>query len=384
MSIFYKILKTEEEYIVPLINTIKENIPCAVIPFQDAWARESTRNKLLAILKLNYKPNEKNLQEISKEIFLQEIFGTFDDMGELLYVLATWHFSRDWVLNDLTQNDKEKADALQGITLLTRKRYWELDSESLKLKLPAKNINICTLLCPVVAKIPIVSIQYFIVIDAHYSFNSIRKVKHKNADEIIAYLYETLTIQQEVSISFHSLMQSIVALSDKKDSILHKHEVDAIMKIKSIITALKASIEKSVLLLGYIFDIKNLESKKTHKAKLTALNANIPENVKKQNYYSFIEKFISTNELELLNRDRTGLLHKKGLSGLQPHSHYMKSNTVDNFTNFFYKLHDQHSKNSAIIIAVLAILTDELVKLDSPDFSMADIPCEELKKYFSS
>lgn len=378
MKYLSKLLKSKNEFIVILgrYNDIKISTPCAVIPFETIWKNESFRNKILAFLKLKWNPEQDLLEKIAKDIFIEEIFGEPEDLAEGLFDLMNWHFSQDWELDDLTEIDIEKAEALEAMTSQTNKRYWELDSLNLNLKLALNAPLVCSLICPVVAKIPIISIRYYIHIHIRYAFNSIRRSKHQYSDEIIAYMYDILFLQQKTAIAFHTLIKSIVNL-DTKVSILHKNDIDAIMNIDIIVTNLKSSIEKMIVLIGYIYNITNLEDKKTHKAKLQALSSQIPDIVKKQPYYGFFEKFISSEQISKLNAYRTGQLHKKGISKLQPHSYYGKDST-QNLSELFYELHDQHSKNSAIMITVSALLTDELVKLDKPSFNATDIPCDKI------
>ncbi|MDD5359652.1 MAG: hypothetical protein PHI79_06370 [Sulfurovaceae bacterium] len=373
-----KILKSKDEFIVKLgyCNDIKISTPCATIPFETIWENESFRNKILAFLKLKWNPEQDLLEKIAKDIFIEEIFGEPEDLAEGLFDLMNWHFSQDWESDNLTEIDIEKAKALEAMTSLTNKRYWELDSLNLNLKLVLKAPLVCSLICPVVAKVPIISIRYYIHIHIRYAFNSIRRSKHKYSDEIIAYMYEILVLQQKTAIAFHTLIKLIVNL-DTKVSILHKNDIDAIMNIDIIVTNLKSSIEKMIVLVGYIYHIANLEDKKTHKAKLQALNNQIPDLVKRQWYYQFFEKFISSDQINLLNQYRTGQLHKKGISIFQPHNYFGKD-SVQSLSKIFYELHDQHSKNSAIMIAASALLTDELVKLDKPSFNVTDIPCDKI------
>lgn len=149
---------------------------------------------------------------------------------------------------------------------------------------------------------------------------------------------------------------------------------------ESLISYLKATVEKIIILIGYTFKDSSIESKKTHKSKITALKKIIPESTKKNLYYQFIEELISTENLELLNKYRTGILHKRGIANLLPHKFYANNNSKETFTPLFKDLHEQHCKNSIILISALALLTDELVKVNKPDFSMADLPMDSLAK----
>jgi hypothetical protein len=292
-----------------------------------------------------------------------------------------WHQNRKWELNELSPPDHDKADALEAMTNLSRKRYWEYTSPALNLNLYSKQPIITPLVFPVVAKTPVRSIQYFVDVHSRFAFNSIRKSKHKYAPDLISYLYEILILQQKLANSFHYLVKLIDSTrTDKQNSILLRSEIDASSSIDSIVTYLKSSIEKNISLIGYIFNIPGLEDKKEHKRRIAALEKGIPDLIKKLPYYQFVNEYISSERLDKLNRFRTGILHKKGISSIQPHSFYQNNEAYKNLTGAFDFLFDQFCKNSAILIASLSLLTDELVKLDKPDFTMAEIPFESLTK----
>ena len=160
--------------------------------------------------------------------------------------------------------------------------------------------------------------------------------------------------------------------------------MDAIINADIMFSYLKASIEKTISLIGYTFNIKNLEDKKTHKQKIKNLKEGIPSRVKSLPYYHFIDEFISTGHLEEINKYRTGLLHKKGISELQPHNYFGNPDSPKHLLKLFELLHEQHAKNSAIIIASIALLTDELVELDPPDLKRDDIPTKSLMDWMKS
>ncbi len=362
-------------------NKMKIDCPLAVVPIPLCWSKETIRNKLIAILKFNYTPNKELVKKIANEIFIEEVFGDNTDLGSALFDLMSWHYNRDWKLEDLTKEDIEKANAVEAMTDLSRKKYWEYDSHQLKLKLILKQPIISQLVFPMVIKTPIRSIQYFIDAHSRFIFNSIRKAKHEFADDLISYIYELLILNQKTANSIHALIGHIdKARLNKKDAILTKYELDATTEIDRIISYLKASIEKNIVMLGYTFSIPKLEDKKTHKAKLRILREGIPEIAKKQPYFQFIDEFISSTRLSELNNNRTGMLHKKGISKLQPHSFYGKEKGYKKLNDFFYFVHEQFSKNCAMLIATFALLTDELVKLDWPEIRIEEIPIESLIK----
>ena len=376
LNTFFSFLK-KEDYLVPLVDSNKIGTPIAVIPFETIWYQESLQNRIISLVFGRWKPKQNLLNDIAHEIFIEEVFGGSGYLAEGLFDLAVWHFNQNWELNHLTDDDVEKAKALEAMTLLTKKRYLDFDYQILNLDLAKKTPMVSMLICPIIAKIPIISIQYFVDIQIRYAFNSIRKSEHLHSNQIIAYLYEILILQQKTAISFHSLVQSFDNLNNTDIGVMHKNQVDATINIDSIIINLKSSIEKTIALIAYTFNITNIENKKTHKAKIQTLNNEIPNHAKEQYYYKFIEKFISSEQIKILNDYRTGQFHKKGISRLQPHSYYGKDYTLD-LSAIFHELHEQYSKNSAVIISVMALLTDELVKKDRPNFSMADIPCGKI------
>jgi hypothetical protein len=372
-----KLLKQDKDFYVSLVDIgiNKQGIPIATIPPQLAWCRERATNKIKGLFTLKWIPHNDLLYQIATELFFEEIFGSTEDMGKPLFDLMRWHFDRDWKLDHLSKADIKKSEALEAMTVLTRRRYWEATSPNLNMRLAINAPDVCALLYPIVAKVPIRSIQYFIDVHSSYAFNSIRKSGHQNADDIIAYLYEVLFLQQKIAICLHTYICSTdLTYTNKKNAVLIKNETDAIISAEAIFTYLKASIEKTIALLGCIYGMSNLDSKKTHKAKISALNGGVPEKVKEQAYFKFVSEYISSQNIDELNKYRTGLLHKKGISDLQPHNYYNKSDTHKYLTDLFDVLFQQHIINSAIIICTNALLTDELIKLDPADFKLSDLP----------
>jgi len=385
------IFKHTDDILVSLANPNKMKMDCPVvnIPLQQLWRRDSLKNKLKSVLKLKYKPNEQLIQKIAHEIFKEEFFGEEDDLAQPLLDLMVWHQNRDWILKDIQSSDNEKADALEAMTNLSRKRYWEYTSPNLNLRLIQRQPIITPLVFPVVAKTPIRSIQYFVDVHSRFAFNSIRKSKHQYAEDIISYLYEVLILNQKTANKLHHIVKLIhEAKHDKGEAILLKSEIDAISEVDLIITYLKASIEKITSLTGYSFSIPKLEDIKEHKTRIKTLESQIPERAKKQAYYEFFIEYISSVQLEKLNNYRTGILHKKGIASNQPQEFYQKKESHKTLESKFEFLFEQHCKNSTVLIASLALLTDELVRIDKPEFEMSEIPfrslINELKKLNNS
>lgn len=375
------IFKNTDDFIVSLANPdrIKRDCPIVNIPIQQLWEKDSFKNKFIAVYKMKYTPDEKLIQKIADEIFKEEFFGAEDDLANPLLDLMVWHQNRNWELNSLQKTDIDKADALEAMTNLSRKRYWDYTSPNLNLRLVIRQPIITTIIFPIVAKTPVRSIQYFVDVHSRFAFNAIRKSKHKYADDIISYLYEVLILNQKTANKLHNIVRLIDDAKNRKgEAIMLRSEIDAISEVDIIITYLKASVEKITSLTGYTFNIPKLEEKKEHKKRIRALELNIPEKTKNQHYYEFFIEHISSQKLEKLNNYRTGILHKKGISANQPQNFYQKKESHNTLLELFNFLFDQHCKNSTILITTLALLTDELVAIDKPDFALSEIPTKSL------
>lgn len=375
------IFKRTDDFIVSLANPdkIKKDCPIVNIPIQQLWERDSFKNRFMAFLKMKYKPDKELIRKIADDIFKEELFGEEDDLANPLLDLMVWHQNRDWVLNNLQEADIDKANALEAMTNLNRKRYWDYISSNLNLRLAIRQPIITFIIFPVVTKTPVRSIQYFVDVHSRFAFNSIRKSKHKYADDIISYLYEVLILNQKTANKLHNIVKLIDDSKKRKgETIMLRSEIDAISEIDITVTYLKASVEKITSLTGYTFNIPKLEEKKEHKKRIKALEFNIPKKVKKQPYYEFLIDHISSHQLEKLNNYRTGILHKKGISANQPQNFYQKKESHNTLLELFDFLFDQHCKNSTILITTLALLTDELVEIDKPDFALNEIPYKSL------
>lgn len=228
-----------------------------------------------------------------------------------------------------------------------------------------------------------VSCLYYLDIHCSFAFNSIRKSKHPYASEIISYLYEILFIQQKTAVSLHEYLRLIdFAEREKNEALFIQAEVNAVIYADLIFSYLKATVEKTIVLIGLTHSIPDLESKKEHKGKLKTLKLGLPKHLNDVFYVQFIMEYISSENLDELNKYRTGLLHKKGISDLQPHNFVGKKAQTTLLLNIFNVLHEQHSKNTGILIGALALLTDELVNLDPPSISIQEIPIPKSDSYF--
>ena len=100
---------------------------------------------------------------------------------------------------------------------------------------------------------------------------------------------------------------------------------------------------------------------------MRALDAALPEIARNTPYAKLLMSLVSSDALEELNNYRSGLLHKKGISELQPHSYVGVPGDANPFLKLFATLNEQHAQNSAIFLAVLALLTDDLAQRLPPD-----------------
>lgn len=369
------IFRKEPELGVFLGTVVQEGSIIGYVNTKKVWEHEPLKIKLKSILKLNWIPSEDILRLARKEIFMESIYGYETDYNEGLFKINIWHNSQIWTLDNLTEHDKIKSKSLDAITILIRTTHRNITSEFLHTGIAEIAPFICILLHPMVVKIPIVSIMHYIDIHSAFAFNEIRKANFPNADDLISYIYELQFIQQKIALSLNELLYLLdYAETNKSDSLLLKAELSSISEVETVFVYLKASIEKTIVVIGLIFGIKNLEAKKKHSLKIDALIKEIPERVKKLFYYEFILKFISSENIQELNNYRTGILHKKGLSDLQPHS-YVGQNVFDNpLKKMLSVLIKQHSINSAVIIGTYALLTDELVRLNPPKVLPSEIP----------
>ena len=361
------LFRQEDEFCVMLGQVTQKGSTFAILNSKRIWQSETTKKKIRSIINLKWTPSENLLQLAARQTLMDSIFGKESDYNGGLFKINAWHNSQKWELNSLTDFDKTRSSALDGMTILIRTRHRKATSNYLNLNIADKAKEMCVLLHPMVVKIPVTSIQYYLDIHSEFAFNSIRRAKHPNADDLISYIYEVQLIQQKIAMSLHEYL-CLVDYSEKqkKEALLINAEVTAIMGAELVFSYLKASIEKIIVVIGLIYGVKNLETKKTHKSKLEALVNGIPEPAKKLYYYDFIIEFIKSENIDELNNYRTGILHKKGISDLQPHNYIGEKAESVPLKKIFQVLLEQHSKNTAVLIGTYALLTDDLVSRDRP------------------
>lgn len=188
-------------------------------------------------------------------------------------------------------------------------------------------------------------------------------------------MYEVLYLQQKTAIALHEfLLQINYAEEHKNDALFINAELSAIMNADLIFSYLKATVEKIIVIVGLTHGIKNIDSKNTHKSKMTALKDGLPQKLFDLYYFQFMFDLFSSDNLDELNNYRSGLLHKRGISDLQPHNYVNKKADSIPLKKIFGVVQEQHAKNTAALLGALALLTDNLVELDFPDVKYGDIP----------
>jgi len=360
-------LNVPSDWIIALGTPFRKGMPFAAVYSEPLWQEENLTAKVRSVLRRHWLPSEERIQKVADDVFIENIFGGNEDYGDKLLNLMTWHYQQPPPATALPKADEEKAYSLQVFTQSTRDRFKDLHFARLRLQLAVRSPMICTLAFPMVIKIPILAIRYYVDIDYQHAFAAIRKSGHPQAEGLVAYLYETAFIQQKIAIGFHEYLRLVRHTREHKEqAILTKGEVDALREMDNVLSLLKASLEKMIALLGLAHGITNLTEQKTHTKKVAALKKRLPEATLSLEYWKLIEEFISPENLEVLNNFRNGLLHKRGISALQPHSYVGKPGKDTPFDEIFQPLHEQHAKNTMVFLCTLAILTDQLVRLDPP------------------
>ena len=366
-KLILKYLRQHEDFIIPIGGKPQKGALVFIVESKVIWREESIARKIRTILTRRWIINEDKIFENAKNTLIADIFGGKEDYGDKLFQLVIWHQSRKWDLSSLTEADLEKAQSISTTTALTRQRFIGLHYSLLNLHLGERSPTIAYLSFPMVVKIPVIAIRYYVDIEYYNTFNAIRKSKHSKADELISYIYEIAFIQQKIAIALHEFLRMAdYARKNKKNAILINAEVDAIRELDAVIVNLKSSIEKIITLIGLTHEISRIDEKGRHQVKMSALKRGLPKMVTDAYYWELIEDFLNAENVEKITNLRTGLLHKRGLSSLQPHSYIGKASNENPFMEIFFQLHEQHSKNTVVFISALAILTDKLVSIDPP------------------
>lgn len=358
------LIKPPEDFCVMLGAEGQATALFAVIYSKELWNAEPLKNKLKCLCQRKWEPDQSMLRRAAKGTFINEIFGEKDDFGYELLELFTSHSCKKWDFNALNEHDLSRARAIEAFTLTTRQRLRKSKPTSpLNLQLGKRYPEICLLVYPMLIKIPVISFNWFLDIHVRFAFNEIRKSQHPHSNDLISYLYEILFLQQKIAIALDEYLRlQAYTEAQKGKALLINAETNTIMGADLVFTYLKASIEKTMSLVAVTHGILNLDSKKSHQARLRTLDSGLPAEIKATYYCQFIMEFIQSENLEELNNYRSGLLHKKGIADLQPHNYVdMKPESLP-FYKIYDVLHEQHTKNTAALLASLALLADELMR----------------------
>jgi hypothetical protein len=358
----------ESEFPITLVDPPKIGSPIAFVAPSELWRGYTLGEKLKRVVARNWSLSDSELSKLARAVFLEQLYGTTDDAGEAILELMTDHWQTERTYDFLTDHDRKRADALRAYTLATLERFRGLrSSPPLNLRLLRASPLMCTLVNPMMMKVPITSLQFFIDIHVHFAFNEIRRSQHPHADRIIALVYDVLFLQQKTAVTLKALLGHLATIATKQqESWLIQAEIDAIIAADLLFIYAKASVEKTVALVGHALELE-LENKKTQKKRLAVLQAAFPEAARSTPYGVLLLAFISSDALEELNATRSGLLHKMGIAELQPHNYVGARGDASALRRLFSFLHHQHTKNTLTLLAALALLTDDLMRRDPPE-----------------
>ena len=366
--------KSEEDFQVTIGDKVQIGSIFTKVETLLLWKNETFFKKAFAIIKMKWEPDKNKMRGIAKKYFMEELFGEKGDYGEKLFELMSWHNSQKWDLSSLTFVDLDKAKALEGMAILSDLRFCKKSYKSLVLNMCNRNPLICLLTYPMIIKIPVVSMRTYLQLHYAFCFNSIRRSKHPFSDDLVDYLYEIMFLQHKIANALHEIVNLIVYTREKKNgSLLINAEVDAIREIDTAITNLKATIEKAVVFIGFIYGINNLDVKKEHQKRIKALVEKIPKKASRNFYWENIYEFLKSENLIKLNNFRTGLLHKKGIASLQPHNYLGNNDSHIMLSKMYDFLYEQHAKNTTMLIGMSSLLTDELVERDPPKLTVPEL-----------
>lgn len=362
-----RVLLPEDGFCVPLSPTPSSGCPCAVVYAEPLWRERHLSDKLRSLVTRRWSPEPADVMRAARQIFLDEVFGGEEDLGDILFDLMTEHWRTAWTFPELSDHDTKRAASLRACNVATYQKFRGIQgSPPLNLAFLRRAPVLTLVVVPMLSKIPVVSLRYFVDIHAEFAFNEIKAARHPHADALVSLLYETLFLQHKTALTLLEFASCASRVGQhKREALIVHDELSAIMRADVLFAYLKATIEKALSLLGHTYEI-HLDDKQNHKKRLAALLAALPDYARKTPYAEFLLSSVSADALDELNAFRTGILHKKGIAELQPHSYLRTPGDRNPFPALFETLHEQHFRNSAILIAVLAMLTDDLVRRKPP------------------
>ena len=353
----------------------QEGMLGAVVRTDVLWRKQSLSVKLLSLLGGRWQPDESSVFQEAHQVFLDSVFGDDDDFGPALLELMEKHGRRDWDFGALREDDRKRARALSAWENIAQQRLSNIaSSPPLNLQLGKYAPALCELVYPLIMKVPIISLRYYVHAHAAYTFNEVRRSEHESSDDIIALMYELLLLQQKIAIGLlEYLRKASRTRQEKKDALLIEFEMDAIMNADLLFTYLKASVEKTIALVAAAYSIPGMDGKKSHKAKMNALLRHLPADAQGTYYGGFFLEVLSSENLDDLNSYRSGILHKKGIADLQPHNYVGKPSADLPFMKVYSILHRQHLRNTGALLVAFALLTDVLMKREMVGWSEAQL-----------
>ena len=313
---------------------------------------------------------ERRIGNLVTRIAYDEIFGYDSDFGKTLFAINMESGKKNWdVEKHLTPKDLEKADAIGTLKILIRNRFIGLESKPpLSMSLFHAYPEVCLTIIPMTSYVLVQSICYFVDVNPHYTFSAIRKSNHPNKDDLIAYLYELLDLQAKNAMSLLELLELCHTIQQKKsDSALIREELDATEKANLLIIRLKSFIEKVTAFVGAMYGDTSVDSASKHKAREKKIEKHIKERHKKHPYYQLFTAYIKQENFAELDNFRTGVLHKKGSSHVQPHSFVGKKFDETPIRKLLGLILEHRQRSSIALVSALAIMTDELVNLEPPE-----------------
>lgn len=354
-----------KELIVPIGYPQKGTISI-VVNYSELFKKRNLFKKIVSIV-FGLKLKQEQIEKIALSYAKDECFGGPADFGNYLLALNKNIQNYKWDLNTLTEMDLVKAEALESLSVMTRNYFVDITAEpSLSFSLADSDFELCLTIIPMSSCILIRSIRYYIEINAFYSFSSIRKSSHPRKEELIAFIYELMSLQQKTAIELCEFQESCAISSTKRDlnnniQFLYE-EMNAIRQGDLITSYLKATIEKTISLVGEIHEISGIENLKKHSSRVKCLQEKLSEKYKNTQYGKILMNYIQSENLSTLNNLRTGVLHKKGSSLLQPHSYFVQKKTSELPLGDLLQLFKyHHGMNSIILIGTLAMITDNII-----------------------
>lgn len=317
------------------------------------------------------------MEEIQSAARATLVDGTPSDFATHLFALTNANSYVRWDLSSLTNGDKERLDGLSAMTMNTgrifrRSRF----SPALGLALRDRWPGICGLSYPMMLVFPVTGLRHYLKLHADCAFASIRASAHPRAEELIAFLYELLVLQQKSALSLLTYVDRMATAESKDDGSFFPPETsEAIMAADTVGAYLKATVEKTLAFAALAHCVDGLDDRGTHSKRMARFARGLDERGVGDTYYKdFLMEAFAAKNLTDINNLRTGVLHKKGFRDLQPHAYVGTSKDSHPFSRVFGLLHAQHARNTAALVVALALLCDELMKAADVPSPRTDVP----------